>query len=67
VIANTVPGEGWFMSALFRRLSRMGVSMPRLEHDLVRELETSLTREAEPSQRALEHGHAMDVGWRVGV
>jgi hypothetical protein len=54
VIANTVPGEGWFMSALFRRLGRMGVSAPRFEHDLVRELETSLTPEAEPRRAGLE-------------
>jgi uncharacterized protein YbbK (DUF523 family) len=48
VIANAVPGEGWFMSALFRRLSREGVSAPRFEHDLIRELETSAASRPAP-------------------
>ena len=39
VIANTVPGSGWFMDALSRRLRRLGVSPPRSAHDLVGELE----------------------------
>ena len=43
VIASAVPGEGWFMSALFRRLHRHDRSIQRIEHDLVGEL-TSVGR-----------------------
>ena len=38
VIANVVPGEGWFMRALLSRLGRLDRPVDRFEHDLIREL-----------------------------
>lgn len=38
IAANAVPGQGWFIQALDRRLHSAGIEVPYTEHDLLAEL-----------------------------
>ena len=56
VIANTMPGSGWFMDALVRRLRRLGVPQPVSAHDLVGELEADASGDRPAGAASDLHG-----------